>query len=76
MTIAQIKREPRNQEAIALLRGVLKQVEENEDATEALVLVKIGKDYHRFTTGIKDMMSMIAMLEVAKYDCIQRMSED
>ena len=52
----------------------MQQVEESDDATEVLAFVKIGKDYHRFSTGIADMMKLIAVLEVAKHDCISRMT--
>ena len=76
MTIAEIKREPRNKEALALLKHIVQEVEESADATEVLAFVKIGKDYHRFSTGIADMMKLIAVLEVAKHDCIKRMSDD
>lgn len=76
MTIAEIKREPRNKEAIDLLKHIMQQVEASEDATEMLAFVRIGRDYHRFSTGIADMMRLIAVLEVAKHDCIMRMSDD
>jgi hypothetical protein len=41
-----------------------------------LAFVKIGREYHRFSTGIADMMKLIAVLEVAKHDCITRMASD
>lgn len=74
MTIAEIKREPRNKDTSDLLKHIVQQVEASEDATEVLAFVKIGKDYHRFSTGIADMMKLIAVLEVAKHDCISRMT--
>ena len=76
MTIAEIKRAPRNQTTIELLKHILQEVEASEDAAEMLAFVRIGKDYHRFSTGIADMMRLIAVLEVAKHDCIARMSDD
>lgn len=72
--IKEIKREPRNRDAIQLLEGVLNQVKENPDATEVLVLVKIGGDYHRMSSGLTDMMQLVATLELVKYDTLQRMS--
>ena len=74
--IAELKPEPRNHEALQLLEALIEKVRENPDATEVLALVKIGPDYHRFSTGVRSMMSLIATLEVAKHDCIQRMAED
>ena len=74
--IAEIKREPRNKDTLDLLKHIVQQVEESADATEVLAFVKIGKDYHRFSTGIADMMRLIAVLEVAKHDCISRMTTD
>ena len=76
MTIAEIKREPRNKEALDLLKHIVQEIEASEDATEVLAFVKIGREYHRFSTGIADMMRLIAVLEVAKHDCISRMSDD
>lgn len=73
--VKEIKREPRNQEAIQLLEGVLTQVRENPNATEVLVFVKIDGDYHRMSSGLKDMMQLIAMLELAKHDVLRRMGE-
>lgn len=74
MTIAEIKRTPRNQDAIMLLEGVLTQIRENPDATEVFLLVKIGPDYHRFSSGITDLMHLVSTLELAKFDALQRMS--
>ena len=74
MTIAEIKREPRNKDTIDLLKHIVQQVEASEDATEVFILVKIGREYHRFSTGIANMMKLIAVLEVAKHDCITRMA--
>lgn len=74
--IAELKTEPRNHEALQLLEALIEKVRENPDATEVLALVKIGPDYHRFSTGVRNMMSLIATLEVAKHDCIRRMSDD
>ena len=76
MTIAEAKREPRNKEATDLLKHIVQQVEASEDTAEVLAFVKIGREYHRFSTGIADMMKLIAVLEVAKHDCISRMTSD
>lgn len=76
MTITEIKREPRNKDALQLLEALIEKVRENPDATEVMALVKIGPNYHRFSTGVKDMVTMVGMLELAKVDCIQRMTED
>lgn len=73
MTVIEIKPEPRNKDAIELLRGVTKVVEENPLASEVLILVSIDGEYHRHSTGISDGFQMVAMLEVAKHDLLQRM---
>jgi len=75
MTIAEIKRTPRNTEALALLEAISNTVQENEDASNLMVLVKIGDDYHRYSTNLTDTMSLIAALELAKFDVLQRMAE-
>jgi hypothetical protein len=75
MTIAEIKRTPRNTEALALLEAIINTVQDNEDASNLMVLVKIGDDYHRYSTNLTDTMSLIAALELAKFDVLQRMAE-
>ena len=75
MTIAEIKRTPRNTEALALLEAIINTVQENEDASNLMVLVKIGDDYHRYSTNLTDTMSLIAALELAKFYVLQRMAE-
>jgi hypothetical protein len=74
MTIAEIKRTPRNQDALQLLEAVTNQIKDSPDATEVFMLVKIGGDYHRFSSGITDLMQLVATLELAKFDTLQRMS--
>jgi hypothetical protein len=76
MNITEIKREPRNKDTIDLLKQIMQQVEASGDSGELLAFVKIGREYHRFSTGITDIMRLIAVLEVAKYDCITRMASD
>ena len=75
MTIAEIKRTPRNAEALTLLEAIVNKVRDNEDASNLMVLVKIGDDYHRYSTNLTDTMSLIAALELAKFDVLQRMAE-
>jgi len=75
MTIAEIKRTPRNTEALALLEAISNTVQDNEDASNLMVLVKIGDNYHRYSTNLTDTMSLIAALELAKFDVLQRMAE-
>jgi hypothetical protein len=75
MTIAEIKRTPRNTEALALLEAISNTVQENVDASNLMVLVKIGDNYHRYSTNLTDTMSLIAALELAKFDVLQRMAE-
>jgi hypothetical protein len=73
-TDKEAKRPPRNKDAADLLKHIVQQVEATEDTVEVLAFVKIGREYHRFSTGIADMMRLIAVLEMAKHDCIARMA--
>ena len=73
MNITEIKREPRNQDAIKLLEAVTQQIKDNPDTTEVLLFAKIGDSYHRFSTGIEDLMQLVSVLELAKYDAMHRM---
>lgn len=74
MTITQINREPRNHDALQLMEAVTNQIKDSPDATEVFMLVKIGPDYHRFSSGITDLMHLVSTLELAKFDALQRMS--
>ena len=74
--IKEIKREPRNQEALQILEAVTEKVKASPVATEVFVLVKIDGNYHRFSSGISNLMSLVATLELAKFDALQRMSDD
>lgn len=67
--------EPHNQQALQLLESLVAKVRENPDTTEVLAVIKIGGDYHRFSSGLTDMMQLVAMLELAKHDALCRMSE-
>lgn len=71
--LTEIKREPRNQEAINTLEEVLRKVKDSPDASEVFILAKIGNDYHRFSSGITDLMQLVATLELAKFDALNRM---
>jgi hypothetical protein len=75
-TDKETKRPVRNQEALLLLEDVLAKVRENPDATEVFILAKIGAEYHRFSSGITNLMKLVATLELAKFDALQRMSDD
>lgn len=73
--IVEIKREPRNTDTLQIMNEVMDIVKDNEDATEVFMLVKMGGDYHRFSSGITDLMKLVATLELAKFDCLRRMSD-
>jgi hypothetical protein len=76
MAITEIKRNPRNQEVLQLMEAVTDKIKENPDATEVFILAKIGSDYMRFSSGITDLMRLVATLELAKFDALTRMSSD
>jgi hypothetical protein len=73
--ISEVKFAPRNQDALQLAEALVDYVKTNENATELFALVKIGTDYHRFSTNMKDMMSLVSILELSKFDCLKRMNE-
>ena len=73
--LKEIRREPRNKDAIELLETLLAQVREEDDATEILMFVKIGDDYHRFATPLDDLARLTGVLEMAKFDVLRRMVE-
>lgn len=73
--LKEIKREPRNKDAVELLEALLTRVREEDDATEVLMFVKIGEDYHRFATPLDDLVRLTGVLEMAKFDVLRRMVE-
>lgn len=73
--LKEIRREPRNKDAIELLEALLTRVREEDDATEILMFVKIGEDYHRFATPLDDLVRLTGVLEMAKFDVLRRMVE-
>lgn len=74
MNIAEIKREPRNAEVLQLLEALTQQIKDSPNTTELFVLAKIDGNYHRFSSGIEDLMQLVATLELAKFDALQRMA--
>jgi hypothetical protein len=40
------------------------------------ILAKINGNYHRFSSGIGNLMQLVATLELAKFDSLTRMSDD
>jgi hypothetical protein len=62
-----------NKEVLDLLDKIREEVEDNPEAVEMLAFVRIGNDYHRYSSGFEDIMKLIGALEIAKHDCIQRM---
>lgn len=73
--IKEVKFAPRNASALSLAEFLVQTVKENDNATELFILLKIGTEYHRYSTDIKDMATLISMLEIAKFDSLKRMSE-
>jgi hypothetical protein len=76
MNIKEIKREPRNHDALQILEAVTNQIKDSPDATEVFILAKINGNYHRFSSGIGNLMQLVATLELAKFDALTRMSDD
>lgn len=74
MTTTEIKRTPSNQDAVDLMATVTKKIKDSPDATEVFILVKINGDYMRFSSGTGDLMHLVATLELAKFDALQRMA--
>lgn len=73
MNITEIKKPPRNAEALELLQAITQHVEENENSTNMLVLVKVNGEYLRYTTSMDNAIEVIGQLELAKYDTLKRM---
>jgi hypothetical protein len=74
--LKEIKREPRNKDVIEMLEAAIQRVRESgDDATEAVVMMKIGDSWRRMTTGVDDLVQLVGAIELLKYDSLQRMQE-
>lgn len=65
--------ESRNVEVLQLLETLTNKIKKTQNATEMLAYIKIGGDYYRYSTGIEDLMQLVAVLEVAKHDVLHQM---
>lgn len=73
MNIVEVKKPPRNAEALELLQAITQHVEGNENTTNMLVLVKVNGEYLRYTTSLDNAIEVIGQLELAKFDTLKRM---
>lgn len=73
MNIVEVKKPPRNAEALELLQAITQHVEDNENTTNMLVLVKVNGEYLRYTTSLDNAIEVIGQLELAKFDTLKRM---
>ncbi len=74
--LKEIKREPRNKDVIEMLETAIQRVRESgDDATEAVIMMKIGDSWRRMTTGVDDLVQLVGAIELLKYDSLQRMQE-
>ena len=65
--------EPHNHEALRLLESIADKIRANPQASEILVIAKIGDEFHRVSSGMADIMQLIAVLELTKFDALRRM---
>jgi hypothetical protein len=74
--LKEIKREPRNKDVIEMLEAAIQRVRESgDDATEAVVMMKIGDSWRRMTTGVDDLVQLVGAIELLKHDTLRRMEE-
>ena len=57
------------------LEEVKTAIDEADTAESMIVMVKLNGNYVRFSSKINDTMSLIAQLELLKYDIIKRMKK-
>lgn len=62
-----------NQDIVLLLENAIETVEKNPSTTEAIVLLKMGDEYHRFTSGLDNTIQFLGTLELLKLDMLRRM---
>lgn len=62
-----------NQDVINALEDALRQAKDSTEPMEVYVLVRIGDEYHRFSSGITNTLQLVATLELVKFDALNRM---
>jgi hypothetical protein len=64
------------EELVEGLDEVRKAIDEADTAESMIVMVKLNGNYVRFSSKINDTMSLIAQLELLKYDIMKRMKKE
>jgi hypothetical protein len=64
------------EELVEGLDEVKKAIDEADTAESMIVMVKLNGNYVRFSSKINDTMSLIAQLELLKYDIMKRMKKE
>jgi len=64
------------EELVEGLDEVRKAIDEANTAESMIVMVKLNGNYVRFSSKINDTMSLIAQLELLKYDIMKRMKKE
>lgn len=72
--VVEIKREPRNKGALKIANAIVK-LAEMESTTEIMAFVKTDAGYCSVCTNLESIPELIAVLEMAKYDCLRKMTE-
>ncbi len=72
-TVKEVEFDKRNSESLEIAQEIYNLVKNDKNVIEVFALVRIGPDYHRFSTTVRDTTDLIATLEIAKFDCLTRM---
>lgn len=75
MSIKEVKFDERNKECLEIAEGILNLIKNDQNVIEVFALVRIGPDYHRYSSTIRDTSQLISTLEIAKFDCLTRMQK-
>ncbi len=74
--LKEIKREPRNKDVLELLEAAIQRVRESgDDATEAVIMMRVGDSCRRLTTSVDDLVQLVGAIELLKHDTLRRMEE-
>lgn len=68
-----IKREPRNAKVVAVAEAALELAKAHEDASEMVVFIRVGGEFKTMSTVMEGTRDYIAMLEIAKHNCLRNM---
>jgi len=62
-------------EILTIIEAMMNAIQDADTVSDLTVLVKIDGDFVRYASSTEDVMSVVAQLELAKFDALRRMMQ-